>query len=189
MDMDTDHVPTNRPGRCRLTLTINGLHYAVRPIVSQDDAVSRAFRLSRNEDVFDVARTVHGVVCDCYDFIFRRDGLDPRGCLHIRAMLAVGLLDPVGVPRGLPVVNPRRGSSGDAPDRARPAPAPRASPGRCPPRPTGDTGGGTAGGGLPPSGSRRADDGPSGRAGGAGTRRSHWGPPWPPPEAPGGRRS
>lgn len=91
--MDTNRPPTNRPGRCRLTLTINGLHYTVRPIVSQDEAVSRAFRLSRNEDVFDVARTVHGMVCDCPDFVFPRDGLDPRGCLHIRAMLAVGLLD------------------------------------------------------------------------------------------------
>ncbi len=44
-------------------------------------------------DVFDVAETVHGAVCDCPDFVFRRDGLDPAGCLHIRAMRAVGLLD------------------------------------------------------------------------------------------------
>jgi hypothetical protein len=90
--MDADHVRTNRPGRCRLTLTINGLHYAVRPVVSQDDNVSRAFRLSRKEAIFDVAQTSYGPVCDCPDFIFRRDGLDRRGCLHIRAMLAVGLL-------------------------------------------------------------------------------------------------
>ena len=90
--MDADHPPRQRPGRCRLTLTINGLHYAVRPIASQDDAVSRAFRLTRKGDIYDVAQTVHGPVCDCPDFIFRRDGLDPHGCLHIRAMRAVGIL-------------------------------------------------------------------------------------------------
>ncbi len=94
--MDADQTPartpTQRPGRCRLTLTINGLHYGVRPIASQDDHVSRAFRLTRKETVFDVAQTIHGSVCDCPDFIFRRDGRDPRGCLHIRALLAVGLL-------------------------------------------------------------------------------------------------
>ena len=90
--MDADHPPRSRPGRCRLTLTINGLHSAVRPIASQADDVSRAFRLSRGDDVYDVALTVHGPTCDCPDFIFRRDGLDPRGCLHIRAMRAVGML-------------------------------------------------------------------------------------------------
>ena len=40
-----------------------------------------------------MAETVQGAVCDCPDFVFRRDGLDPKGCLHIRAMRAVGLLD------------------------------------------------------------------------------------------------
>lgn len=90
--MDDHKSPTNRPGRCRLRLTINGLHYGVRPINSQDDAISRAFRLSRKESIFDVALTKYGAVCDCPDFIFRRDGRDARGCLHIRAMFAVGLL-------------------------------------------------------------------------------------------------
>ncbi len=90
--MDADPLPRQRPGRCRLTLTINGLHYAVRPIAFQADDMTRAFRLSRKLDVYDVAQTIHGPTCDCPDFIFRRDGLDPRGCLHIRAMRAVGLL-------------------------------------------------------------------------------------------------
>ncbi len=90
--MDADHPPLQRPGRCRLTLTINGLHYGVRRIDSEDDAVTRAFRLTRNDDIYDVAQTVHGPVCDCPDFIFRRDGRDPDGCLHIRAMRAVGIL-------------------------------------------------------------------------------------------------
>jgi len=83
-------------GRCRLTLTINGVHFSVRPIRSEDDQVQRAFRLRRKPFrfgvIYDVAETVHGTVCDCPDFVFRRDGLDPRGCIHIRAMRAGGLL-------------------------------------------------------------------------------------------------
>ena len=72
--MDSDDPPTSRPGRCRLTLTINGLDYAVRPIACEADDVDRAFRLSRKSDVYDVALTVHGPTCDCPDFIFRRYG-------------------------------------------------------------------------------------------------------------------
>jgi hypothetical protein len=80
-----------RPDRCRLTLTINGVHFLVRPIRSEDENVRRAFGLRRRGVVFDVAVTVHGPVCDCPDFIFRQDGLDPRKCIHMPAMRAVGL--------------------------------------------------------------------------------------------------
>ncbi len=38
--MDAENTPKGRPGLCRLTLTINGYDYAVRPIVS--DALRRA---------------------------------------------------------------------------------------------------------------------------------------------------
>lgn len=84
--------PTRRPGRCRLTLTINNSNYDVRPIAPGDDSVLKAFRLTRDGHVYDVALHPYGHTCDCPDFIFRRDGLDPEGCLHIRAMIAVGLL-------------------------------------------------------------------------------------------------
>jgi hypothetical protein len=30
--------------------------------------------------------------CDCPDFIFRREGLDPGGCKHIRALVGAGLM-------------------------------------------------------------------------------------------------
>ena len=90
-------VELDQRGRCRLTLTINGVHFSVRPIRSEDDQIHRAFRLrhlpGQSGLVFDVAETVHGAVCDCPDFVFRRDGLDPKGCIHIRAMRAAGLLD------------------------------------------------------------------------------------------------
>jgi hypothetical protein len=38
---------SERRGRCRLTLTINGMHFSVRPIQSEDDQIQRAFRLRR----------------------------------------------------------------------------------------------------------------------------------------------
>jgi hypothetical protein len=86
----------DKRGRCRLTLTINGVHFSVRPIKTEDADVKRAFRLRKqplkSNVIFDVAETVHGAICDCPDFVFRRDGLDPRGCLHVRAMKAVGLI-------------------------------------------------------------------------------------------------
>ncbi len=43
----------------------------------------------RTEDEHWVHR--HGLYfgCDCPDFIFRRDGIDPRGCLHIQAVKAL----------------------------------------------------------------------------------------------------
>jgi hypothetical protein len=40
--MDADDPLRSRPGRCRLILTIKGRHYAVRPIASQADDVTRA---------------------------------------------------------------------------------------------------------------------------------------------------
>jgi hypothetical protein len=56
-------------GRCRLTLTINGVHFSVSPIQPEDDQIRCAFRLRRKPFqsgvIFDVAETVHGAVCDC----------------------------------------------------------------------------------------------------------------------------
>jgi hypothetical protein len=79
-------------GTCRLTLSINGTHYSVRP---NQGAACVAFRLKKADGtVYDVARTEDGLTCDCPDFIFHRDGLDPAGCKHTKAMVACGLLAP-----------------------------------------------------------------------------------------------
>jgi hypothetical protein len=79
-------------GTCRLTITINGTHYSVRPNVG---AACVAFRLRKPDGtVYDVARTEHGLTCDCPDFIFNREGRDPAGCKHTKAMVACGLLAP-----------------------------------------------------------------------------------------------
>jgi hypothetical protein len=77
-------------GTCRLTMTINGTHYGVRPNAG---GACAAFRLKKGDGtMYDVARTEHGPTCDCPDFIFHRDGLDEAGCKHIKAMVACGLL-------------------------------------------------------------------------------------------------
>jgi hypothetical protein len=79
-----------------LALSINHTVYTVEPIRSEDPDIIRAWRLSkRGADgaVYDVALTVHGYSCDCPDFIGRRDGIDPAGCKHCRALTTAGLLD------------------------------------------------------------------------------------------------
>jgi hypothetical protein len=77
-------------GTCRLTLTINGTSYSVRP--NRGEAV-KAFRLRKTDGTtYDVARTADGLVCDCPDFVFNRDGIDPDGCKHLKALVACGLL-------------------------------------------------------------------------------------------------
>ncbi|AGA26481.1 hypothetical protein [Singulisphaera acidiphila] len=80
-------------GKCRLTLNINGATYRVHPIPADAFAAIKAYRLRKGDGSnYDVALTVHGPECDCPDYTFNRDGIDPAGCKHIKALLAVGLL-------------------------------------------------------------------------------------------------
>ncbi len=91
-----------RPARavCRLTIVINDMDYVVKPNSRQATAAIKAYRLSKADGTdYDVALTDHGLTCDCPDFIFRRDGIDPEGCKHIKAMVTYGLLDCKGVSR------------------------------------------------------------------------------------------
>lgn len=74
----------------RLIMEINGVDYRVEP----NRCGTRAYRLcKRDGTAYDVAATDFGPTCDCPDFIFRRDGIDPDGCKHIKAMVAYGMLD------------------------------------------------------------------------------------------------
>jgi hypothetical protein len=77
----------------RLSLEIRGNPYALR-VVTCDPAIGgRAYRLmKRDGTVYDVVQTRFGPECDCPDFIFRRDGLDPLGCKHVRALVSVGMI-------------------------------------------------------------------------------------------------
>jgi hypothetical protein len=90
-----------RPARgvCRLMLVINGKPYNLRRIPCDPSAALRADRLRKPDGaVYHVALTGHGATCDCPDFTFHREGLDPGGCKHIKALAAVGLMTTTGTP-------------------------------------------------------------------------------------------
>lgn len=87
---------------CRMQIVIRGVAYDVRPVGGTD---VRCFRFRRPATPADrrvhgtasyvdhhVAVGEHGPTCDCGDFIFRRDGVDPAGCKHIRVLRALGIL-------------------------------------------------------------------------------------------------
>ena len=77
----------------RLLLVIGQTIYRVRPVRDDPGAASRAFRLNKLDGtLYDVEQTPFGPTCDCPDFIFRRDGLDPSGCKHVKALVAEGLI-------------------------------------------------------------------------------------------------
>jgi hypothetical protein len=80
-------------GVCRLALHNNSTAYNVRPLPCDPEAASKVYRLHKAEGTaYNVAATPHGLTCDCPDFTFHRDGRDPEGCKHIKAMVAVGLM-------------------------------------------------------------------------------------------------
>jgi hypothetical protein len=84
-------------GRCGLTIRINGERYKVAPIRDECFGTIRAFRFTKPDgDFHDVSHQVYGHDCSCGDFVFRRDGIDESGCKHIKAAVAVGLLDARG---------------------------------------------------------------------------------------------
>jgi hypothetical protein len=85
--------PAPASGRCSLRLSINGVSYRVRPIRPEAFGGIRAFRLTKGDGAtHDVSLDVHGAACTCGDWTFRREGIDPTGCKHIRAAKACGLL-------------------------------------------------------------------------------------------------
>src|SRR4051794_11046188 len=86
---------TARPARgtCRLTLTINGASYAVRPVPCDPTAARRCWSLRKGDGtVYHASQHDHGPECDCPDFVFRRDGRDPAGCKHLKALAALAML-------------------------------------------------------------------------------------------------
>ncbi len=78
----------------RLSLFINGTAYHIHRMAADPGIASKAFRLRKFDGTeYDVAETVHGPVCDCPDFTFKREGIDPHGCKHVQALVACGLID------------------------------------------------------------------------------------------------
>jgi hypothetical protein len=81
-------------------LVINQTVYRVRPIDCDPSAAIRAYRLNKSDGtLYDIAQTRFGAECDCPDFVFRRDGLDPTGCKHVKALVAEGLMEGERGPR------------------------------------------------------------------------------------------
>lgn len=97
---DDPAIGTGWPARpthetARLSLFINGTAYHVRPLSTDPRTAIKAFRLRKFEGTeYDIAQTTHGTTCDCPDFTFRREGIAPEGCKHIKALVACGLIDP-----------------------------------------------------------------------------------------------
>jgi hypothetical protein len=70
-----------------------GLHRPVRP---ETFNVVRVWRLRKADGTtYTVADTIDGATCDCGDFVFRHDGHGTH-CKHVRALRALGLIDPEG---------------------------------------------------------------------------------------------
>ncbi len=101
-------MPTPRPRTpadpatsARIVLTLAGQLYEVRPTAVPAEIGRRAFRLLKPDGtIYDVIQGPFGPECDCPDYLFRRDGLDPRGCKHVRALVGLGFLAGTENPRG-----------------------------------------------------------------------------------------
>ena len=79
---------------CRLSLTINGTPYHVRPTPPAAFAALKSFALRRDDGTHcHVSQTLSGPACDCPDAASRsRDGASRPPCEHVRALTAAGLL-------------------------------------------------------------------------------------------------
>jgi hypothetical protein len=85
----------NTAGLCRLFLRIGDTSYGVTKVAPRPSAVLEGWRLTRPDGVtYDVGRDEQGCSCDCADFTFRREGMPGTRCKHIRALVAVGLMQP-----------------------------------------------------------------------------------------------
>jgi hypothetical protein len=80
-------------GTCRLTLTINEASYDVRPVPCDRGAADRCWSVRKADGTaYHASQHPWGAECDCPDFVFHRDGRDPAGCKHLKALAACGLL-------------------------------------------------------------------------------------------------
>jgi hypothetical protein len=83
------------PRDVRVFLEIDQTRYALTRIRCDDAIGRRAFRLVKDDGtIYDVIQTRFGSECDCPDYIFRREGLDPQGCKHIQALVAARMITP-----------------------------------------------------------------------------------------------
>lgn len=86
-------------GRACLILGINETAYVVRRLTPHPEVAELAWRLrkiledgSTSNDFYDVCQDETGRHCTCPDFIWCREHKDRKGCKHVAALVAVGLL-------------------------------------------------------------------------------------------------
>jgi hypothetical protein len=78
----------------QLALRIRDTTYDVRPLRFENCIASRAFRLYKDDGTaYQVIQTRFGAERDCPEFVFRRAGIDPVCCKHVRALAARGMLE------------------------------------------------------------------------------------------------
>ncbi len=87
--------PSPVHGTASLTLKINDSEYRL-VFLCPDPRVAnpawRLFKLDGSGEKYDVHFDAHGCQCTCADFHWRRNGKDPGGCKHVRALDALGLM-------------------------------------------------------------------------------------------------
>ena len=85
--------PARSKKRFRILLEIDKTRYVLSRLRCDGGIGRRAFQLLKDDGtIYDVIQTRYGPECDCPDFIFRRDGLDARGCKHIQALVAARMI-------------------------------------------------------------------------------------------------
>lgn len=66
--------------------------YKIHPIERDNAKVNEGWRLTKDDGThYNVGFYPHDS-CDCADFTYRREGIDPKGCKHIRALRAYRLM-------------------------------------------------------------------------------------------------
>jgi hypothetical protein len=62
--------------------------YSVQPIHTPE---VRLYSLTKSDGrTYHVHEDEHGIACDCPDYVWKREGLDPQGCKHVRALVGAG---------------------------------------------------------------------------------------------------
>lgn len=77
-----------------LVVLINQTGYRLNPMKTEASAAQRSFELLKSDGTaYHVSQFGYGCECTCPDFIYRRDGIDPMGCKHIKALRACQMLE------------------------------------------------------------------------------------------------
>lgn len=88
-------------GTARLTLTVNVetqkkavlTHYQLQLIPSHPEMGYPAWRLTKSDGShYEVLLTQDGPICNCADYIYRREYSAEPMCKHLKSLRAVGLL-------------------------------------------------------------------------------------------------